>query len=269
MAARDGGHADGAGAAPGLAPPGGQTPAALRWASGAATDQGLVRSINQDACLDRPDLGLWAVADGMGGHTDGALASRTIVAALGRLPHPTRLGSAARAIRTILQAVNQELLDRAATLPAGGLIGSTAVVMLAVGAHCVVLWVGDSRAYRLRDGVLAPVTNDHSQVQEMVDAGLLSSEQAQEHPQSNVLLRAVGSDTPLEVDGSIERLRAGDRYLLCSDGLYRELDIRTMAATLANLAAGESAQKLVQRACEAGGRDNVSAVVVDFLAPKD
>lgn len=252
-----------------MATPGVQTPATLRWASGAATDQGRVRSVNQDAYLDRPDLGLWAVADGMGGHTDGALASRTIVAALGRIPHATRLGSAARAIRATVQAVNQELLDQAATLPAGDLIGSTAVVMVAVGRHCAILWVGDSRAYRLRDGVLAQLTIDHSQVQAMVDAGLLSPERAEEHPQSNVLLRAVGSDTLLEVDGSIQRLRAGDRYLLCSDGLYRELDPRTMATILANLAPGEGAQRLVQRACEAGGRDNVSAVVVDFLAPRD
>lgn len=257
------------GAAPDLAAPGGQTPAALRWASGAATDQGMVRSVNQDACLDRPDLGLWAVADGMGGHTDGALASRTIVAALGRLAHPTHLGSAARAIRTILQAVNQELLDQAATLPAGDLIGSTAVVMVAVGGHCVILWVGDSRAYRLRDGVLTQVTTDHSQVQSMVDAGLLSPERAGEHPQSNVLLRAVGSDAPLEVDSSIQRLRASDRYLLCSDGLYRELDPETMATILAHLPPGDGAQLLVQRACEAGGRDNVSAVVVDFLTSRD
>jgi len=252
-----------------LAVPGGQLPASLLWTSGAATDQGMVRSVNQDAYLDRPDLGPWAVADGMGGHSDGALASRTIVAALGRLAHPTRLGSAARAIRTILQAVNQELLDQAATLPTGDLIGSTAVVMVAVGRHCAILWVGDSRAYRLRDGVLAQLTIDHSQVQAMVDTGLLSPERAEEHPQSNVLLRAVGSDAPLEVDGRIERLRAGDRYLLCSDGLYRELDAGTMAAILANRPPGAGAQMLVQRACEAGGRDNVSAVVVDFRPPRD
>ena len=249
-------------------PPGSRSPLPA-LGLGAATDHGCVRTVNQDAYLDRPDLGLWAVADGMGGHSDGALASRTIVEELGRLAHPTRLGSAARAIRTILQAVNQELLDQAATLPDGDLIGSTVVVLVAVGGHCAILWVGDSRAYRLRDGVLAQLTIDHSQVQAMVDAGLLSPERADDHPLSNVLLRAVGSDTPLEVDGSIERLRAGDRYLLCSDGLYRELDPGTMAAILATLAPGEGAQTLVQRACEPGGRDNVTAVVIDFLAPRD
>jgi protein phosphatase len=286
LAARDGGHVGntrpesllhsghvphpcGPGAAHGLAAPAGQTPAPLRWVSGAATDQGMIRSINQDAYLDRPDLGLWAVADGMGGHTDGALASRTIVAGLGRLRHPRRLGSAARAIRAILRAVNQGLLDQAATLPAGGIIGSTAVVLLAVGGHCAVLWVGDSRAYRLRDGALTQLTTDHSQVQALIDADLLSPERAAGHSLSNVLLRAVGSEAHLEVDGRIERVKAGDRYLLCSDGLFRELDVATIVATLGPSPPTEGAKALVEQACAMGGRDNVTAVVIDCLASMD
>ena len=98
------------------------------------------------------------------------------------------------------------------------------MTLIAVGDHCGILWVGDSRAYRLRDGVLAQLTRDHSQVQALVDAELLAPEWAAGHALSNVLLRAVGSDTYLDVDGKIEQLRAGDRYLLCSDGLFREID---------------------------------------------
>jgi protein phosphatase len=224
-----------------------------------------VRATNQDAFLDRPDLGLWAVADGMGGHSDGALASRTIVEGLSQLPHPRRLGSSVRAIRGVLQRVNQELISQAAVRADGDLIGSTAVVLLAAGGHCAVLWVGDSRAYRLRDGHLTRITVDHSQVQALVDGGLLPSEGADDHPLSNVLLRALGSEETLLVDGRIERLVAGDRYLLCSDGLYRELDPATLATTLGSGPPAEAVQVLVQQACERGGRDNVTAVVIDFL----
>jgi protein phosphatase len=192
--------------------------------SGAATDTGRVRSINQDAYLDCPDLGLWAVADGMGGHSDGALASRTIVEGLRPpLPRGCRLGNGARLIRRRLTEVNRELRDRAAALEGEHLIGSTAVTLLAMDGHCALLWVGDSRAYRVRDGTLSLLTTDHSQVQAMVEAELLAPEQSEGHPLSNVLLRAVGGDDELEVDGRIDRLRAGDRWLLCSDGLYREL----------------------------------------------
>ena len=243
--------------------------AALRWVSAAATDKGVVRTVNQDAFLDRPDLGLWVVADGMGGHSDGALASRAIVEKLGLLGHANHLGTAAQAVRSMLQAVNQDLLDRAAAVPGGDLIGSTVVVLLAVGGHCAILWVGDSRVYRLRDGVLTQLTTDHSQVQALIDAELLSLDQAEGHPLSNVLLRAVGSDSPLDVDVKIERLRGGDRYLLCSDGLFREIDPATLATALGTSSPPEIVESLIRQACERGGRDNVTAVVIDFLTSSD
>ncbi|MGE5154902.1 MAG: PP2C family protein-serine/threonine phosphatase [Bdellovibrio bacteriovorus] len=239
----------------------------MRWTSGSATDQGRVRALNQDAYLDRPDLGLWAVADGMGGHSDGALASRSIVEALGQLPRPSRLGSAARAVRAALQRVNQALLDQAAALQEGDLIGSTAVVLVAMGGHGAILWVGDSRAYRLRGGVLTRLTTDHSQVQALIDEGLLTPEQGEDHPLSNVLLRAVGSEPVLQVDGRIERLTVGDRYLLCSDGLFRELAPQALATILGKASPNEAAGALVEQACEHGGRDNVTAVVIDILRP--
>lgn len=235
-----------------------------RWVSGAATDKGRVRAANQDAYLDRPDLGIWAVADGMGGHSEGALASRAIVEALAQVPRPRFLGTSVRTIREVLERVNARLLEQAAARPDGDLIGSTIVILIALGQHCAILWVGDSRAYRLRDGDLTPVTVDHSQVQALIDGGLLTHEAAEDHPLSNVLLRAVGSEGDLVVDGRIERLAAGDRYLLCSDGLYRELDPGTLAAMLGSAPPADVAHSLVHQACEHGGRDNVTAVVVDF-----
>ena len=236
----------------------------MHWISGAVSDQGRVRKVNQDAFLDRPDLGLWAVADGMGGHTDGAIASSALVEGLGSLAHPRLLGSGARLMERTLESVNRQLLDRAQQTAAGDLIGSTIVSLLALGDHCALLWVGDSRIYRLRDGVLQQLTTDHSQVQVMVDEGLLHPDLAENHPLSNVLLRAVGSDEPMPIDRRIERLRDGDRYLLCSDGLFRELDSDAIAATLAASPPAEAARALVQQACDHGARDNVTAVAVQF-----
>jgi len=241
--------------------------AGFRWISGGATDQGMRRSVNQDAFLDRPDLGLWAVADGMGGHRDGDRASRLLVEALAALPHPRLLGAAGDAVRAALTAVNRALFDESAAA-GSDVIGSTIVTLIAVGDHCGILWVGDSRVYRLRDGVIVRLTRDHTQVQALVDQGLLTPEQAEGHPYSNVLARAIGADVQVEIDTRIEPLRDGDRYLLCSDGLDKELTDPQIAAVLAGTDGGvdpsRTAQALVQCACDAGGRDNVTAVVVRF-----
>ncbi|WP_295453254.1 protein phosphatase 2C domain-containing protein [uncultured Thiodictyon sp.] len=234
-----------------------------RWTSGGLTDPGRRRKVNQDNFLDRPDLGLWAVADGMGGHRDGGRASRTLVEALATLPRPRLLGAAADAVRGVLTKVNRQLAEETAA-DGGDVVGSTIVTLIAVGDHCGILWVGDSRAYRLRDGVMTRVSRDHTQVQALVDQGVLAPEQAEHHPYSNVLARAIGAESTVEIDTLIAPLRAGDRYLLCSDGLDKEVSDAQIAAVLADGAPGQAAQALVERACEAGGRDNVTAVVVQF-----
>lgn len=237
--------------------------APFRWKSAATTDQGRARKVNQDAFLDRPDLGLWAVADGMGGHSSGGMASRLIVERLDSIARPQLLGSGVEHVQNALADVNRRLVERAARLE-GDIIGSTIVALLAVGDHCAILWAGDSRAYRLRGGELTQLTLDHTQVQEMVDQGMLTPEQAGRHPLSNVLVRAVGGEVELELDRRVEPLRDGDRYLLCSDGLDKELSPARIAGILAAPEPAAAAQALVQSACDAGGRDNVTTLVVDF-----
>ena len=235
----------------------------FRWSSGGASDAGKIRQINQDAFLDRPDLGLWAVADGMGGHSAGERASHLLVEQLGRLGHFVLLGAAVEGIRQTLGEVNGQLLREARAL-GRDLIGSTIVILTAIGDHCAILWVGDSRAYRLRHGHFAQLTTDHTQVQHMLTQGLLTAEQAKHHPWAHVLSRAIGGDAELKVDYHLEALGDGDRFLLCSDGLDKELDSTQIAQILGRSEPTLAAQALITAACDAGGRDNVTAVVVDF-----
>lgn len=236
----------------------------IAWRSAGITHPGRIRSANQDAYLDRPELGLWAVADGMGGHSSGGMASRLIVERLAAMGRPSLLGAAADAVSDILRRVNEQLVAEAEMLQ-GDIIGSTVVALVAVGDHCALLWAGDSRAYRLRKGELLQLTLDHTQVQEMVDQGMLTPEQAEVHPLSNVLVRAVGGDVDLEVDRRVEALVDGDRYLLCSDGLAKELSLDRIREILAEPVPADAVARLVEAACDAGGRDNVTAVVIDFV----
>ena len=165
-------------------------------------------------------------------------------------------------MRLRLAAVHDALRDLAARGGAGTVIASTVVVLLVRDGHFACLWAGDSRAYLLRRGVLQAVTRDHSLVQELVDAGTLTDKQAERHPQANVITRAVGAgDAVLELEKITAPLEAGDRFLLCTDGLGKTLD----AATLAHLTAdpGDPAERLVAAALGAGVRDNVTAVVIE------
>lgn len=227
--------------------------------SSAATHPGAVRPRNEDNLVDRPDLGLWAVADGAGGHGSGDVASTAIAESLGSIPPGLSAAEMLAQVRLRLTAVHAELQARAVARGRGGIIASTIVVLLVRGTHFAALWAGDSRIYLLRGGALHRITHDHSLVQEMVDSGALSAEEAERHPQANVITRAVGAEGPLELDKVADRLHPGDRFMLCSDGVFKELAEAEIAA---HLARGAEADELVQRAVAAGGRDNVTVVVV-------
>jgi len=201
----------------------------------------------------------------MGGHADGALASREIVCALAGIPRSRLLGVGARRVYRALTQVNAQLLEQARRR-GQDIVGSTVVVFLAVGRYAALLWAGDSRAYRLRGDDFVQLTMDHSRVQAMVDAALVAADEAEFHPLANVLVRAVGSEEPLILDQRVLEVRSGDRFLLCSDGLYRELTGQDMAAMMRGPPA-QAASALVACAREHGGKDNISAVVLECTSP--
>lgn len=229
-------------------------------ASSAATHPGAVRTRNEDNLVDRPDLGLWAVADGAGGHGSGDVASAAIAEALSAIPPGMTAAEMLAQVRLRLSAVHAELQAKAEERGTGGVIASTIVVLLARGEYFAALWAGDSRIYLMRDDQLMRLTRDHSLVQEMVDAGEIDAADAESHPRANVITRAVGAGGELVLDKVADRIQPGDRYMLCSDGVFKELPESRIAALLSQ---GAKAGDLVRLAVEAGGRDNVSVVLIE------
>jgi type VI secretion system protein ImpM len=239
------------------------------WSAAARTHQGNVRKHNEDACLSLPERRIWVVADGMGGHADGDVASREVVRSLEALADDPSLGDLARAARGALGTVNARLRERAAAgVGRASVIGSTVVALLARGARAVCLWAGDSRIYRLRDGELRALTRDHSVVEELVMRGELSPEVALAHPEANALTRAVGGDDALEIESIEVAVQSGDLFLLCSDGLTKEVAHAEMREILGRAPDPAAAcDALVQAALANGGRDNVTVVVARADAP--
>ncbi len=240
----------------------------FRWTSAGISDVGKIRKINEDAFADRPDIGLWVVADGMGGHDAGDFASRAIVDSLQQVGLYRRLSTFIDAVEDCLLQVNRDLIEEAEKREASTTIGSTVVTLLAVQDYCGCLWAGDSRAYRLRDGQLQAVSQDHSQVEELIEQGLLLREDAEAHPAANVITRAVGAAEELFVDVELVELQDGDRFLLCSDGLFKEVSEPEIAQQLRQGSCQGVCRDLVQLALERGSRDNVTVIVVDFTKLK-
>jgi serine/threonine protein phosphatase PrpC len=238
--------------------------AGFHWNSAAITDVGKVRKINEDACADRGDIGLWVAADGMGGHDAGDLASQAIIESLKQIGICERLSEFVDEVEDRLLEVNRRLIDEAATREEATTIGSTVVVLLARQHHCACLWAGDSRAYRLRNGHMQAISQDHSQVEEMIEQGLLLREDAESHPAANVITRAVGASEDLFVDVELHALQDGDRYLLCSDGLFKEVSEQEISEHMQSGSCQELCQDLIQLALERGSRDNVTVLAVDF-----
>ena len=236
----------------------------INWRSSGATDPGKVRRLNEDAFLDKPDIGLWVVADGMGGHQAGDFASDLIVSTLSRDLPQAGLAQATQAAKASLVRVNASLMA-AARERQQTLIGSTVVIFLARGARYSCIWAGDSRLYRLRHGVFEQLTHDHSEVQHLIDHGMLKRADSESHPAANVITRAIGALEDSHLDVVEGDLLAGDRFLLCSDGLYRELSEREMAQSMQfNTKPANTVTDLLSLALDRGARDNVTLVAVNF-----
>jgi serine/threonine protein phosphatase PrpC len=239
---------------------------AARLASAGATHVGAVRKVNEDSWFSLPDQGLWMVADGVGGASAGDWASQQTVAAFAGFVRPPEAPAFLAAARGALDQANATLRARVhrGERPAA----STAVVLLVFGWHYTCLWVGDSRAYLRRQGQLMQITRDHSEVQELVDAGHITREEALKHPRANVITRAVGAADDLVVDRVAGQLAPGDHFLLCTDGLTKMVEEPEMAAMMAMF--DDDAQlcdALIERAVALGGDDNVTVVSVRCLRP--
>ena len=234
--------------------------AALAFRSASRSDPGR-RPRNEDRVLERPDLGLWAVADGMGGHRDGGDAAGRLLAALAA-PSDAPLHGYVRLAELERRAagVNAELYGEGAG--AGGLSGTTLVALLIHERHAAVVWAGDSRAYLMRGGTLTRVSRDHSRVQELVESGALAERRRDAHPDAHVVTRAVGAARRLELERRFVGVEPGDRFLLCSDGLTGCLDDHAIAARLAAADPDEATAALLSAALAAGAADNVSLALV-------
>lgn len=234
------------------------------WRSTARTDTGKVRARNEDAFLALPERGLWVVADGMGGHQNGALASRLIVEQLAELPGGSDLNLRVKQLRKSLHALNRRL-SQELTLVSGQpdpVMGSTVVALLAEGDRAACIWAGDSRCYLWRSGNLYQMSRDHSLLQQLVQDQQLSPEQAASHPAAHALTRAVGASEELVLDVVEFTVYPGDTLLLCSDGLYQNLSSASLGSAL-NLPSPQLAlERLFELALQGPASDNLSAVVI-------
>lgn len=234
-----------------------------KFLSWSATHAGTKRGANEDALVDRPEIGLWAVADGAGGHTAGALASGMLADTLAEVTDGLAMDALIVDIRARVQAAHDAMGSEATSRGQGVMVASTLVVLVARGPLYTCLWAGDSRAYLLRGDALTQITRDHSLVQTLVDAGAITAEEAVNHPRGNVITRAVGAeDAGFALDEVSGTLQAGDRLLLCSDGLNKVLPDPELAGLLA---APDPAKALIAAALARHATDNVTAVAVRIL----
>jgi serine/threonine protein phosphatase PrpC len=229
-----------------------------RLRSASRTHTGRVRAHNEDSLIDRADAGLWAVADGMGGHTKGDLASGRIKEALDQIEPPGELEAYVALARERLEAVHRGLMEEARS----GTCGSTVAALLVRGGRCACLWAGDSRVYRLRAGRLERLTRDHSLVEELVAIGAVKPEDARSHPLANRITRAVGVGERVEIADLESRLAPGDRFLVSTDGVHGVLAPEVLATLVALPSLEAAADSLVAAVLNAGAPDNLTLVLV-------
>jgi serine/threonine-protein phosphatase Stp1 len=237
----------------------------MRFECASRTNVGLKRKINEDSILVQTDRGLWTVADGMGGHDAGEIASNMVTDALRCLPNVVGLDQLAGLAVEALRQFNRELIDLARSSGLDQTIGTTVVGLAIADGSYRCFWIGDSRAYLLRDGEIGRLSHDHSLVQNLVDAGMLKPEEAETHANANLITRAVGVAETVEVDVASGEASPGDLFLLASDGLTRVVPDEELAAELQRGSLDEVADRLIDTVLDRGAPDNVSLIIVRAL----
>ncbi|MFY0648680.1 PP2C family protein-serine/threonine phosphatase [Sulfitobacter geojensis] len=225
---------------------------------------GLKRKVNEDAVLALPELNIWVVSDGMGGHAAGDYASRLIADMAAGIPLDLAPGDRLQALRDTLHEAHRLIRAEAASQGID-VIGATVVALLLAEGHFAALWAGDSRLYRLRDGEIEMLTTDHSVVAALVEAGHMSWDEAEHHPQSNAITRAVGVGDELELEKIKGDILSGDRFLICSDGLTKYATFEMLRKSLSEQPIEVICDHLIQIALAGGGGDNITTAVIDII----
>ncbi|GAA5315776.1 MAG: serine/threonine phosphatase PppA [Candidatus Pelagadaptatus aseana] len=233
------------------------------WRSAALSDVGRVREVNEDAFYNDSEQGLWAVADGMGGLARGDYASGVVVDAFVHYIKASTIAGCIRDIEVRLREAHANC--RNSFKSKGERVGSTVAALYYYGGYGFLLWAGDSRVYRLRNKQLQLLTRDHTVAQDKIASGAMTPQQAARHPSAHVLTRAVGVHQTLHLDLDFDLVQAGDRFLVCSDGLYNELPEDELQSLLTATEAQQAVKNLVNKALNQGGRDNITAIVVDAV----
>lgn len=229
--------------------------------TGSLSHRGRVRDHNEDAFLALPEAGLWIVADGMGGHEAGEVASRMIVEAAATIGRASSAPDLLTRLIDRIELAHRRIREHSIHL-GGATIGSTVVALLIYEQHFAVLWAGDSRVYLWRDGQLHQLSTDHTEAQELISQGVMTPEQAQSWPRRNIITRAVGVFDRANPDQVTAAILPGDVFLLCSDGLTEHVKEPDLALHMARSEPQAACQALIDLTLERGAKDNVTVIVV-------
>lgn len=234
----------------------------FRIDSEGASDTGKVRSLNEDSFLVNPDVGLWVVADGMGGHDAGDYASQTLVAALADLERPGTAPELLSEMETRVIAANAKLRQTARDRGAHSVIGCTLASLVIFEDAFACVWSGDSRVYRIRNGSIEQISRDHTEAQELIDRGTLTPEEAKVWPRKNVITRAIGVFDEPELEMIQGRIEDGDTFVLCSDGLTEHVEDEEIRQKSLLRPIGRVCRELIDMTLERGAKDNVTVIAV-------
>jgi len=235
---------------------------ALQFETGSATHAGKIREVNEDNYLVSPDCGIWLVADGRGGHKNGRLASSIIVEAAKTLGRAASAPDLLARFNDRIFRANAELLKLSGD-DEDSVIGSTIAALLVFGNHFACVWSGDSRVYRVRGGKISQISRDHTEVQELVDRGVIKPSEAKSWPRRNVITRAVGVFEEPDLEAVQGELQSGDCFVLCSDGLTGHVEDREILQYVSGRPPQQACDALIRLTLERGARDNVTVIVVN------